>query len=371
MKSRLSARQSAGHLFLVAESSLNDPRLVRPREAGGYGLDAQWSDDFHHALHALLTDEHDGYYMDFSGRMADLAYALEHVFVYDGRYSPHRDRVVGRPVGDLSAHRFLGFLQNHDHIGNRAQGERSSTLLSPGLLKVAAALVLTAPFTPLLFQGEEWGASTPFQYFTDHHDPELGRAISEGRRAEFVGFGWRPEDVPDPQDPATAARSTLDWEEATQEPHAAHAGLAPRAHPLAPGLARAHRRPARPGPRALRRGGSLARAGARTDHHRLQLRAGPAADTPGRGGAAHPAGIQRRHSVDRARDRLAGRVRGDRGPFRRQGDRRDNQPGLGWAASTTGSLRQNVLPLDPSGFELHVAVHCLGEAAGIDRVTIG
>jgi maltooligosyltrehalose trehalohydrolase len=207
------------HLVLIAESDLNDPRVVRPPELGGYGLGAQWSDDFHHALHTVLTGERAGYYADF-GSLADLAKALTGAFVYDGRYSHFRGRRHGRPTTGLSGDHFLGYLQNHDQIGNRARGERSSHLLSPGRLKIAAALVLTAPFVPLLFQGEEWGASTPFQYFTDHEDPELGRAVSEGRRSEFAAFGWSPDEVPDPQAPATHLRSQLDWRELACEPHA-------------------------------------------------------------------------------------------------------------------------------------------------------
>jgi maltooligosyltrehalose trehalohydrolase len=206
-------------LVLIAESDLNDPRLVRAREIGGYGLDAQWSDDFHHALHALLTGERAGYYSDF-GRLADLTHALEHAYVFDGRYSPSRQRRHGRPTTGLAGTRFLGYLQNHDQIGNRAQGERSAALLSLGRLKIAAALICAAPFVPMLFQGEEWGASTPFQYFTDHQDAELARAVSEGRRREFAGFGWSPADVPDPQAPDTFARSKLDWAELSREPHA-------------------------------------------------------------------------------------------------------------------------------------------------------
>jgi maltooligosyltrehalose trehalohydrolase len=205
-------------LWLVAESDLNDPRLCARREVGGYGLDAQWSDDFHHALHAALTGERGGYYADF-GRLADLARALRSVFVYDGRHSAFRRRRHGRPADGLPRWRFLGYLQNHDQVGNRARGERSSQLLSTGLLKVAAALVLTAPFVPMLFQGEEWGASTPFLYFTDHEDPDLGRAVSEGRRGEFREFGWEPAEVPDPQAPETFARSRLDWSERARPPH--------------------------------------------------------------------------------------------------------------------------------------------------------
>jgi len=199
-------------LFLVAESDLNDPRIVRPREVGGYGIDAQWSDDFHHALHAVVTGEGAGYYADF-GSLEQLAKSLRQAFVHDGGYSPFRQRRHGRPPTGVEAHRFLAYLQNHDQIGNRATGERSSMLVGPGLLKVAAAVVLLGPSVPMLFQGEEWGASTPFQYFTDHHDPELGQAVSEGRRREFAAFGWAPDDIPDPQSPDTFERSKLDWSE--------------------------------------------------------------------------------------------------------------------------------------------------------------
>jgi len=205
--------------FLIAESDLNDPRTVRERELGGHGMDAQWSDDFHHALHALLTGEQAGYYSEF-GTVCQLAKALRQAFVFDGCYSPHRRRRHGRTPTGLPATRFLGYLQNHDQVGNRAAGERTSMLLSDGLLKVAAALVVLGPSVPMLFQGEEWGASTPFLYFTDHEDPELGRAVTEGRRREFASFGWDPTDVPDPQDPETFRRSKLDWAEIDRPPHA-------------------------------------------------------------------------------------------------------------------------------------------------------
>jgi maltooligosyltrehalose trehalohydrolase len=206
-------------LVLVAESDLNDPRIVTARAAGGYGIDGQWSDDFHHALHALLTGERAGYYVDF-GRVEHVATALENAFVYAGRYSPYRKRRHGRAATGLSGHRFLGYLQNHDQVGNRAAGERSSALMSDDLLKVGAALLLTAPFTPMLFMGEEWGASSPFLYFTAHVDPELGRAVSEGRRREFAAFGWDPEDVPDPQAKESFERSKLRWDELEEQPHA-------------------------------------------------------------------------------------------------------------------------------------------------------
>lgn len=204
---------------LIAESDLNDPRLVRPVERGGYGLDGAWSDDFHHALHALLTGETAGYYEDF-GRVEHLAAALQRIYVYDGRYSPHRHRSHGRPVGDVPVSRFVIAAQNHDQIGNRAAGERLEHLVGRRRAQIAAAVLLTAPGVPLLFQGEEWAASSPFQYFTAHEDPALGKAVSEGRRREFAAFGWAPESVPDPQDNATFERSRLDWDEVARSPHA-------------------------------------------------------------------------------------------------------------------------------------------------------
>jgi maltooligosyltrehalose trehalohydrolase len=207
------------HLILIAESDLNQPVVVTPREANGYGIDAQWSDDFHHALHSVLTGESGGYYSDF-GSLKALAKALESTFVYDGAYSEFRKRRHGRRVGNLSGARFLGYLQNHDQIGNRAQGQRSSHLMSMGRVKIGAALVMLAPYLPMLFQGEEFGASTPFQYFTDHDDPEIGEAVTNGRRNEFAAFGWNPEDIPNPQDEATFERSRLNWSEVDKEPHA-------------------------------------------------------------------------------------------------------------------------------------------------------
>ncbi len=203
---------------LIAENDLNDPRVVISREAGGYGLAATWNDDFHHALHAVLTGEKLGYYSDF-GKLADLAKALQEVYVYDGRESEYRRRTQGRSVRGLSAHRFVGFLQNHDQVGNRAKGERISSLLNTRQLKVGAALMLCAPFAPMLFQGEEFGASSPFLYFTDHHDPDLAAAVSKGRRQEFAAFGWNPEDVPDPQALSSFERSKIDWSELELHPH--------------------------------------------------------------------------------------------------------------------------------------------------------
>ncbi|MEV5906648.1 malto-oligosyltrehalose trehalohydrolase, partial [Streptomyces sp. NPDC052127] len=203
------AAETGRPLFLIAESDLNDPRLITPRRAGGLGLHAQWNDDFHHALHTALTGESQGYYADFArAPFAALAKTLTGGFFHDGTYSGFRGRHHGRPLDRtrLPAHRLLGYTQTHDQIGNRAQGDRLSASLSPGLLACAAALTLTAPFTPMLFMGEEWAAGTPWQYFTDHTDPELAEAVRRGRRREFAAHGWAEEDVPDPQDPATRER---------------------------------------------------------------------------------------------------------------------------------------------------------------------
>ena len=204
------------HLVLIAESDLNDPRTVSSPELGGHGLDAQWNEDFHHALHSVLTGERQGYYGDF-GRLADLAQALREGFVLDGRYSVYRRHRHGRPARGLAGGCFVGFLQNHDQVGNRAFGERASQLMGEGRLRIGAALVMTAPFVPLLFQGEEWGASTPFLYFTDHADPAVGEAVRRGRQEEFAAFGG--EDLPDPQDEASFRLSRLVWGEAAREPH--------------------------------------------------------------------------------------------------------------------------------------------------------
>jgi maltooligosyltrehalose trehalohydrolase len=206
-------------LTLIAESDLNDPRVVRPREIGGYGIDAQWSDDFHHALHTVLTGERSGYYVDF-GSIADLATALKNAYVYAGKRSEFRLRRHGRPPSGLSAHRFLGYSQTHDQVGNRALGDRLIHLCGLERARLAAALVLTAPFVPLLFQGEEFGASAPFLYFADFaDDPALARAVSEGRRREFAGLVSHPEAIPDPATLETFTRSKLDWTELEREPH--------------------------------------------------------------------------------------------------------------------------------------------------------
>jgi maltooligosyltrehalose trehalohydrolase len=208
-------------LFVIAESDRNDPAIVRPRGVGGCGLDAAWADEWHHALHAVLTGETNGYYADF-GSMPALAKALQQAWVHDGTRSTYRDRVYGRSPAGLGGHQFVIATQTHDQVGNRAAGERLAALTTEGRLKVAAALLLTAPFVPMLFMGEEWAASTPFQYFTDHEDPELGRAVTEGRRREFEAFGWDPQNVPDPQAVETFERSKLQWTEAAHGSDSEH-----------------------------------------------------------------------------------------------------------------------------------------------------
>ncbi|WP_369253084.1 malto-oligosyltrehalose trehalohydrolase [Geodermatophilus amargosae] len=210
-------------LTLIAESDLNDPLLVTPRAANGTGLSAQWSDDFHHAVFATLTGEASGYYADFAeAGLSGVAKTLTGAYFHDGTWSSFRRRHHGRPVDTsrLPGWAFLGYLQDHDQIGNRAVGDRVSATLSPGLLAVGATVVLTSPFTPMLFMGEEWGAATPWQFFTSHTDPEIGRATAVGRKAEFAEHGWDADEVPDPQDPETFTRSKLDWSEPDREPHA-------------------------------------------------------------------------------------------------------------------------------------------------------
>ena len=213
----LAADVHAAGAFVVAESDLNDPRYLRPREAGGFELDGAWADDWHHAVHSVLTGEQAGYYAEY-GASDQLAKALRQAWVYDGVPSPNYGKVRGRSHAGLPPQAFVVATQNHDQVGNRATGERLAGLVDATRLRAAAALLLTTPFTPIVFMGEEWGASTPFQYFTDHH-AELGKAVSEGRKREFSSFGWKPEDVPDPQDVATFERSKLKWAEVAQSPH--------------------------------------------------------------------------------------------------------------------------------------------------------
>jgi maltooligosyltrehalose trehalohydrolase len=211
------ARRLGRIVPVVAESDLNDRRVIDPVRRGGYGLAGQWSDDFHHALHVLLTGERGGYYADF-GSLAQLGKAYTDGFVYDGIYSGYRGQVHGTPTRDLPAERFVVCTQNHDQVGNRAQGERLSALVDFERLKLAAVALLLSPAVPLLFMGEEYGEIVPFMFFADFGDPALRAAVTRGRREEFAAFGWTGE-VPDPQDPATFSRSKLKWGRREQEPH--------------------------------------------------------------------------------------------------------------------------------------------------------
>jgi maltooligosyltrehalose trehalohydrolase len=208
-------------LTLIAESDLNDTKLVRPREAAGYGLDAQWSDDFHHAVHVALTGETDGYYADFAP-LAALAKVCERGFFHDGTFSTFRGRAHGAPVDaeHMPGWRLVVCSQNHDQVGNRARGDRLTETLDDDQLACAALLTLTSPFTAMLFQGEEWASTSPFAFFSSHPEPELASAVSEGRVREFERMGWDLELVPDPQDPATFTASKLDWSELEHGRHA-------------------------------------------------------------------------------------------------------------------------------------------------------
>lgn len=217
----LAVKEQAAHLnrriHLIAESDLNDTRPIRSRELGGYGLDAQWNDDFHHALHALLTGEQEGYYRDF-GKVEDLAKAWRNGYVLGGEYSLYRRRRHGNSSRHVPAHRFVVCSQNHDQVGNRMLGERLSSLVPWEGLKMAAGAVLLSPFIPLLFMGEEYGETAPFQYFISHSDPELVEAVRRGRREEFGAFQWKGE-PPDPQSEETFLRCKLNHPLRREEGH--------------------------------------------------------------------------------------------------------------------------------------------------------
>jgi maltooligosyltrehalose trehalohydrolase len=211
------ARRLGRRIPVIAESDLNDRRVIDPVRRGGYGLSGQWSDDFHHAVHTALTGERSGYYVDF-GALDQLAKAFTHGFVYDGQHSAFRGQRHGTPARDLPGERFVVYTQNHDQVGNRAQGERLSSLVDFDRLKLAATALLISPCVPLLFMGEEYAEPAPFLFVTDFQDPALQAAVTRGRRDEFAAFGWTGA-VPDPQDPASFARSTLSWDLQATEPH--------------------------------------------------------------------------------------------------------------------------------------------------------
>lgn len=218
------AQQLGRPLALIAESDLNDPRLVTPRDRGGYGLTGQWADDIHHAIHTAVSGERQGYYGDF-GSLATLAQTLRHGFFHAATYSSFRHRRHGRPLdtsekSGIPATRLVAYTCTHDQVGNRALGDRPSQNLTGGQLAIKAALALGSPYTTMLFMGEEYGASTPFQFFSSHPEPELARATAEGRKAEFAEHGWDADEIPDPQDPQTFARSKLAWAEVDTGEHA-------------------------------------------------------------------------------------------------------------------------------------------------------
>jgi maltooligosyltrehalose trehalohydrolase len=215
------AAQLGRPLSLIAESDRNDPRLITPRDRGGYGITAQWDDDIHHAIHTAVSGERQGYYADF-GSLETLATTLRHGYFHAGTYSSFRRRRHGRPLDTASipATRLLAYTLTHDQVGNRAVGDRPSQNLDVGQLAVKAALALGSPYTAMMFMGEEWGSTSPFQFFSSHPEPELARATAEGRKAEFAEHGWEADEVPDPQDPETFRRSKLDWAEVTAGEHA-------------------------------------------------------------------------------------------------------------------------------------------------------
>ena len=210
-----------GHpLSLVAESDMNDPRLITPRDQGGLGMTAQWDDDIHHAIHTAVSGERQGYYGDF-GTLEALAQTLRHGYFHAGTFSSFRQRRHGRPLdtATIPATRLLAYTLTHDQVGNRAIGDRPSQNLTTGQLAIKAALALGSPYTAMLFMGEEWASSSPFQFFSSHPEPELARATAEGRKKEFADHGWDADEIPDPQDPATFERSKLKWDEVDEGEH--------------------------------------------------------------------------------------------------------------------------------------------------------
>jgi len=211
------SRASARKRYLIGESDLDDVRFIKPARDGGHGLDAQWLDDFHHTLHALVTGENAGYYQDF-GRIEQLAKAIKEGFVYSWQYSRHRKKFHGSSSRQRPARQFVIFAQNHDHIGNRMRGERLSQLVDFESLKLIAGVLLLAPYVPLLFMGEEYAEAAPFLYFVSHTDEQLVAAVREGRKSEFQAFQWEQE-CPDPQAPETFQESKLRWDSRSEGRH--------------------------------------------------------------------------------------------------------------------------------------------------------
>ncbi|MFZ5469398.1 MAG: malto-oligosyltrehalose trehalohydrolase [Myxococcota bacterium] len=217
---RARAAAPGRRVLVIAEDENNDANKLRPVERGGMGLDGLWADDFHHQMRRAFAGDRDGYFEDFTSSAVELAALLQHGWLYQGQRSRHFGRARGSPVGDVEPWRLIYCLQNHDQIGNRAHGERLGTDVTPAAFRAMSVLLLSSPYTPLLFIGQEWNASSPFLYFTDHH-PELGREVTEGRRKEFASFTrFAREDVPDPQAHETFERSRIDWSERERPPHA-------------------------------------------------------------------------------------------------------------------------------------------------------
>jgi len=216
---RLRAASLRRRVYAIAESDLNDPRVITPKEDYGLGFDSQWADDYHHALHTLLTGEHDGYYEGFAGKPSELARVLNHGYLYVGQHSTYRGRKYGAMPKTKDGAKFVVSAQNHDQVGNRMMGERLAAIVSVEKVRVAAAAIVLSPFLPMLFMGEEYGEKAPFQYFTSHGDPDLIEAVRKGRLEEFDDFEWHG-DPPDPHDEQTFARSKLNWNLLQRDEHA-------------------------------------------------------------------------------------------------------------------------------------------------------
>jgi maltooligosyltrehalose trehalohydrolase len=218
--SRARAAAPGRRVLVIAEDERNEARLLRPPEERGMGLDGVWADDLHHQLRRAFAGDSEGYYQDYTGSAEDIARTLRHGWFYEGQVSKNQGHARGTPAGRLPPRSFVHCIQNHDQVGNRAHGERLGHDVSPAAFRAMSTLLLLSPYTPLLFMGQEWNASTPFLYFTDHHE-ELGRLVTEGRRKEFAGFArFAGDAVPDPQAVETFERSRLDWSEAERPPHA-------------------------------------------------------------------------------------------------------------------------------------------------------
>ena len=215
-------RQTGRPYYLIIESDQNETQFIRSLDAQGYGMDAQWNDEFHHALRVTAGGERQGYYADYNG-IQHLAKAYKDAYVYDGTYMPRRARIVGKSTAGHAGRQFVVFSQNHDHIGNRMLGERPSQLVNLEMQKLMAGAVMSSPYLPMLFMGEEWGEQNPFLYFVSHSDPALIEAVRQGRKREFAAFQEIDRsasvDAPDAQDEQTFEQSKLQWSRLTQEPH--------------------------------------------------------------------------------------------------------------------------------------------------------